>query len=86
VTTCGDGDREHENEGDGEREPSEVGQNQECPHQPPPANMAATEARRRPRWLPPPPTARESAAMPVMVRGRTVVVKSGTFSDRAVAF
>ena len=48
--------------------------------------MAATEISLRAAWVPAAPASGLSAAMPVMVRVSTVVVRSGTASLRAVAF
>ena len=51
-----------------------------------PANMAATEIRRRASLAPVAAANGPSAAIPVMVSVSTVVVRSGTASLRAVAF
>jgi hypothetical protein len=51
-----------------------------------PTSMAVTDIRRRPARDPAPPATPLSAAMPVMVRVSTVVVRSGTASARAAAF
>jgi hypothetical protein len=51
-----------------------------------PASMVRTGTRRRPALDPVPPAWELSAAMPVSVRVRTVVVRSGTAMARAAAF
>ncbi len=50
-----------------------------------PTTIATTAAERRGERVPGPPPARESAARPVRVMVRTVVVMSGTPSLRTVA-